>query len=596
MGLTPETLTKIREEISHFPHARGALIGALHMARADTGRLDREVFAELAPLFGMRTVEVAEVASFYPLFHRPIARAVFQVCTDLSCCARGARVLVRELEQRLGIRSGAATSDGRFAIDEVKCLGSCATAPVARVNDGPYLEDITPDYLLTLTKSPDDATRARHPSPIISTIPDGVDGYLLPQNGETWLSLDQYMKHGGYRAAPRIAEMAPAEITKLVEDSGLRGRGGAGFVTGKKWSFMPPKDDRPRYLAVNADESEPGTFKDRQIIERNPHLLLEGIMIECAAIQADAAFIYIRAEYVDGYRIMREAIAESYRAGLLGDNARFLKRRFDVHIQTGAGAYICGEESGMLESMEGKKGQPRKRPPFPAQAGLWGQPTTVQNVETLAHLPAIILRGAAWFRSQGAPQSAGHTLFGISGHVRRPGVYELPLGIKLRDLIYTYGGGPDDGRSIKAVIPGGVSMPVLRADQLDIAMDHERLKDVDTMLGTAGVIVLDDRSCMVRAAQVVASFFRHESCGQCTQCREGTGWIYQTLARIEAGEGEPQDLTTIADACEFMDGKCICALADGAAWSARAFLRQFRPEFERHIEMHQCPFPESFEP
>lgn len=250
----------------------------------------------------------------------------------------------------------------------------------------------------------------------------------------------------------------------------------------------------------------------------------------------------------------------------------------------------------MLESMEGKKGQPRKRPPFPAQAGLWSMPTTVDNVETLAHLPAIILRGAQWFKEHGAPNSSGHTLFGVAGHVRRPGIYELPLGVKLRDLIYVHGGGLlDQRRALKAVIPGGVSMPVLTSEHLEVAMDHESLKPAGTLLGTAGTIVMDDRTCMVRAALVVARFFEHESCGQCTQCREGTGWMLKTLKRIEAGEGHPEDLETLAGCVAFMDGKCICALADGAAWAARAFLTRFRPEFEAHIREHRCPLPESFE-
>jgi NADH-quinone oxidoreductase subunit F len=388
--------------------------------------------------------------------------------------------------------------------------------------------------------------------------------------------------------------MEPKDLRKLVEESGLRGRGGAGFVTGRKWAFMPPKDGGPRYLAVNADESEPGTFKDRQLLERNPHLLLEGILIAGHAIEANAAYIYVRGEYVDAYARLCEAIAEAYRAGIVGERPLGLNRPFDIHAQRGAGAYICGEETGMLESMEGKKGQPRKRPPFPALQGLWGRPTTVDNVETLSHLPIILSRGASWFQQQGVPNSAGHGLFGVSGCVRRPGVFELPLGVSLRDLIYEHAGGPIDGRGIKAVIPGGVSMPVLRGDQIDVSMAHDALVKAGTMLGTGGVIVMDDRTCMVRVALVIARFFEHESCGQCTQCREGTGWITKLLRRLEAGDATLQDLKTISDNCFFMDGKCICALADGAAWSARALLTQFRKEFERHVTEHGCPFEESF--
>jgi NADH-quinone oxidoreductase subunit F len=292
---------------------------------------------------------------------------------------------------------------------------------------------------------------------------------------------------------------------------------------------------------------------------------------------------------------VREAIREAYAAGILGEKALGFQRRFDMHIQPGAGAYICGEESGMLESMEGKKGQPRKRPPFPAQRGLWDRPTTVDNCETVSQVPAIIMRGADWFKGEGAKNSSGHTLFGVSGHVKRPGIFELRLGVSMRDLIFKYAGGLEEGRTVKAVIPGGISMPILRGDQIDVAVDHESLRTVNTLLGTAGAIVMDDRTCIVRVALVAARFFDHESCGQCTQCREGTGWIYRMLTRIERGAGVPEDLNKLADCCNYMDGKCICALADGASWSARAFFTQFRSDFEAHIEQQRCPFPESFE-
>ena len=595
MGLSAETQEKIRTEQGRFPNPRGALLAALYLARDDLGALGPEAFAELAPLFGMHANEVAEVASFYSLFNLPRAQAVIQVCTNLPCCLRGARGVVRELERRLAIKSGTATPDGRFAIAEVECLGACATAPVLQVNRNPYLENVTTEFAASLLESPEVARAARRPAPIISRVPDGVDGYLLPRGDEKWLTLDEYHAHGGFEGVRKAGAMAPKDLVQLVRDSNLRGRGGAGFVTGLKWSFMPPRDARPRYLAVNADESEPGTFKDRQIMSRNPFLPLEGIMIAGMAMESTAAFIYIRGEYIEEFAAMSAAIRALYEARILGENALAFNRRFDITIQQGAGAYICGEESGMLESMEGRKGQPRKRPPFPAQVGLWGQPTTVDNVETLAHVPAIVVRGAQWFLGEGVNNASGHTLFGVSGHVSKPGIFELRLGVKLRDLIYKYAGGVPGDRPIKAIIPGGVSMPVLRGDQIDVAMDHESLRAAGTLIGTGGVIVMDDRTCMVRAALVVARFFEHESCGQCTQCREGTGWTYRTLRRIENGGGVPQDLQTLADTFDFMDGKCICALADGASWAARAFLKQFRADFEAHIAERRCPFPESFE-
>ncbi|HJU28848.1 MAG TPA: NADH-quinone oxidoreductase subunit NuoF, partial [Candidatus Binataceae bacterium] len=595
MSLSAATQEKIREEISYYPHPRGALLSALHFALAEKGDLTPETFAEVGEFFGMRAGEVAEVASFYSLFKLPRAQAVFQVCTGLPCCLRGARDVVSDLERRLRIKSGTADADGRFGLAEVECLGSCATAPVIQVNRNPYLENVTPEFLATIVESPAKAVDARHAPDFISSIPEGVEGYLLPPDGKKWLTLEDYRRNGGYEAIKKAGEMAPKDIAALVKDAGLRGRGGAGFATGLKWTFMPPPDGGPRYLAVNADESEPGTFKDRQIMERNPHRFIEGVMISGRAIEATAAFIYIRGEYVKAYGLVRSAIAEAYAAGILGANALGFGRRFDIHIQPGAGAYICGEESGMLESMEGKKGQPRKRPPFPATRGLWSRPTTVDNCETVSQVPTIIMKGADWFKAEGAKNSSGHTLFGISGHVKRPGIYELRLGVKMRDLIFKYGGGLlEEGRTVKAVIPGGISMPILRGDQIDVAVDHESLRTVNSLLGTAGVIVMDDRTCMVRVALTAARFFDHESCGQCTQCREGTGWIYHTLERIEHGHGVPGDLERLADCCNYMDGKCICALADGASWSARAFFTQFRGDFEAHIAAHGCPFPESF--
>ncbi len=290
MILSAETHERIREEISHFPNARGALLSALHFALRERGRLDAEVFAEIGQFFGMRPDEVAEVVSFYSLFNQPRAQAIFQVCTNLPCCLKGARAIVGELEHRLGIKAGTATPDGRFAIEEVECLGSCATAPVVQVNLNPYLENVTRDYLATILEAPEKAIEARRPAPVISTVPPGVEGYLLPPNGQNWLSLDDYKHNGGYQAIVKAGQMLPKDIATLVRDSGLRGRGGAGFGTGLKWSFMPPPDGGPRYLAVNADESEPGTFKDRQIMERNPHLFIEGVMICAMGIEAAAGF------------------------------------------------------------------------------------------------------------------------------------------------------------------------------------------------------------------------------------------------------------------------------------------------------------------
>ncbi len=425
----------------------------------------------------------------------------------------------------------------------------------------------------------------------------GLVRYLLPPDGLSYRKIDDYRNAGGYKAAERaLREMTPEQVIGEVKNSGLRGRGGAGFNAGQKWSFMPkPNNGRPNFLGCNFDESEPGTFKDRQIAERNPQLLIEGIIIGGYAMGAALAYVYIRGEYITVYHALREAIEQAREAGYLGDGIFGTSRSFDIYLHRGAGAYICGEETGLIESLEGKRAHPRKRPPFPAGFGFWGCPTTINNVETLSHVPAIIERGSDWFKSIGTPNSAGNTLFGISGHVNRPGVYELPLGTTLREIIYEQAGGIREGRKLKAVIPGGVSMPVLSAEQVDVRMDHDSLRQAGSLLGTGAIVVMDETACMVRAALVIARFYRHESCGQCTQCREGSAWLYKILRRIESGGGTGADLKQIETVCGYMEGQTICAFSDAAAWAAGGFLRRFRAEFEEHVTRGRCPLPESFE-
>jgi NADH-quinone oxidoreductase subunit F len=424
-----------------------------------------------------------------------------------------------------------------------------------------------------------------------------LERYLLPPDGADWRSIEAYRQAGGYDAAQRALQTLTSEaVIEEVKASGLRGRGGAGFSTGQKWSFMPkPGGPKPTFIACNGDESEPGTFKDRQILEKNPHLLVEGLIITGHAIGARAAYVYLRGEYVTAFETLVRAVEQARAAGYLGPGHLGSQREFDVHVMRGAGAYICGEETGMIESAEGKKGQPRKRPPFPAVYGLWGCPTTVNNVETISQVPAIMRRGANWFKTIGTPTSTGNTLYGISGHVNRPGVYELPLGTPLREIIEVHAGGVRNGKRLKAIIPGGVSMPVLSAEQVDVRMDHDSLKQAGTLLGTGGIVVMDETACMVRAAIVIARFFRHETCGQCTQCREGTAWLYKLLRRVESGQGTMADLETIDQVGGYMEGQTICALSDAAAWAATGFLRRFRSEFEAHVTGGGCPLPESFE-
>lgn len=397
-------------------------------------------------------------------------------------------------------------------------------------------------------------------------------------------TIGSYLSSGGYSALRKALGMAPEEVTDAVKKSGLRGRGGAGFPAGIKWSFIPPDSKKPVYLCCNADESEPGSFKDREILEKDPHQMIEGIIIACYAIRSHKAYIYIRGEMPYGAKRIQQAIEEAYEHGYLGKNILLSGFDLDMKLYIGAGAYICGEETGLLESIEGKKGEPRPKPPFPAQVGLFGCPTIVNNVETLACVPHIINNGADWFASIGTPRNTGTKIFGLSGHVNKPGLYELPLGINLLELIEEYGEGVPGGRKIKAVSPGGSSSAVFSADELDIAMDFDTVAAAGSMLGTAGVTVMDETVSMIKVAQNLAHFYRDESCGQCVQCREGTWWLEKILREIDEGKGSVEHLDIILDACSQMRGTTICALADGCAMPVESIVRKFRDEFEEHIK------------
>ena len=403
--------------------------------------------------------------------------------------------------------------------------------------------------------------------------------------------LDVYLQHGGYAAVRKaLGSHTPEELVEMVKASNLRGRGGAGFPTGIKWSFLPKQSTRPVYLCVNADESEPGTFKDREIIECDPHQLLEGIVISAFAIRSHTAYIYIRGEFAHGARVLEEAIAEARRACFVGKNVLGTGFDLDVWVHRGAGAYICGEETGLIASLEGMRAYPRIKPPFPATHGLFGSPTIVNNVETIACVPHIVLRGADWFRGIGPEKSPGPKLYCVSGHVVRPGVYELPMGTPLREIVYTHAGGIPNGRKLKAVIPGGASMPVFTPDEIDVAMDMDSVQKAGSFLGSAGVIVMDDTVCMVWALLTLERFFHHESCGQCTPCREGTGWLEKVLTGLEDGAASPRDVDLLLDVAGNMMGNTVCVLADAAAMPARAFVTKYRAEFEQHAALGRCPF------
>ena len=413
----------------------------------------------------------------------------------------------------------------------------------------------------------------------------------LPQAGiEAPWTLDSYRQRGGYQALEKVLRdgMSPEQIIEEMKTSGLRGRGGAGFPTGLKWSFMPRSAPVDKYIVCNSDEGEPGTFKDRDILRYNPHALVEGMIIAGYAIGANTGYNYIRGEFIEPIERFESALAEAREAGFLGASILDSGFDFQLHVHRGAGAYICGEETALLESIEGKKGQPRYKPPFPANYGLFGKPTTINNTETLASVPAIIRNGGQWFQDLGKPNNGGSKIFAVSGHVNNPGNFEVPMGIPFAELL-EMAGGVRGGKQLKAVIPGGSSTPVLPAEvMMELDMDYDSLAKAGSMLGAGSVIVMDEDTDMVKTLERIACFYYEESCGQCTPCREGTGWLYRVIRRIARGDGRQQDLDLLTDVAGNIGGRTICALGDAAAMPVASFIEHYRHEFEAYIRKNEA--------
>jgi NADH-quinone oxidoreductase subunit F len=415
--------------------------------------------------------------------------------------------------------------------------------------------------------------------------------------------IDVYEINGGYKAFRKALGMKPEEVTDEVKKSNLRGRGGACFPTGLKWTFMPKsreagsrtagQTEKAKYLCINGDESEPGTFKDRQIFELNPHLLIEGTLIACYAMGIKTAYIYIRGEYGKWIKMMEKALSDAYSKRYVGEQILGTAFSTEIVIHKGAGAYICGEESALMNSIEGERGYPRVKPPFPAQNGVWGCPTTINNVETICNVPHIVNNGWEWYSKIGAPKHPGPILVGVSGHVNKPGVYEMPTGVPLLDIIQQYAGGVPDNKTIKAVIPGGSSTPILRGEQLTgVCMDADSMKAAGSAVGTAGLVVMDEDTDLIAVLTRIAKFYYHESCGQCTPCREGTGWLWKLMKKFERSEARKEDIDLLLDVANNVEGNTICALGDAAAWPIQAMLRRFRDEFEKRVKPETVPTKE----
>jgi NADH-quinone oxidoreductase subunit F len=619
--LTAASIAEIRALMARYPVPRSALGPALYVAQRQVGWLPAEIMAEVASLFGLAAVEVGEFASFYHMFntHQEPGEYHIEICTNVPCMLRGSGKLTEALRQRLGIDFGQTTPDGKFTLGHAECLGSCATAPLFSCTEKHtgkirYFEELdTPekvDEALALIESGhgfDTTERWSPPNPPFESIrPSGVpvsqspglpggpyhhggrpdtNNLLARVDRADSHKIETYMADGGYEAARAVITggKSPQEVIDEVKNANLRGRGGAGFPAGAKWGFLP-KGVYPRYLVVNADESEPGTFKDRMIMEYDPHQLLEGIILTAYAIEAERAFIYIRGEYYFASQRLEGAVAEARQARFLGNDIFGSGKRLEVVVHRGAGAYECGEETAQLTSLEGYRGHPRLKPPFPAIEGLYAKPTIVNNVETVSNVTHILRHGADWYKQWGTPQSTGFRVYCLSGQVKHPGLYELPHGTTLRELINDYGGGlTDDAGELHAVVPGGLSFQLLDASQLDTKMDFEGVAAAGSGLGSAGIIVIGKNHSMVEVARRTLAFYREESCGKCTPCREGTGWLEKTLERIEAGAGRSDDIALSLYIADMIAGKSFCPFSFAAVWGLQSNLAKFRPEFEAAI-------------
>ena len=572
------------EILGRYEYPKAAMLPVLWLVQENQGYISQEAEAWVGRILGVARSHVREAVSFYNMFHtNPVGRRELRVCTSLPCLLRGADQLLDRIKESLKISPGETTPDQEVTLTEVECLCACEMAPMAQLDErfvGPLEGEAVDILVRDALAEPGNPESTPEPDPFICS-----DGPVLSRRFKdpegTWL--EAYVADGGYLAARKaLTSMTPAEVIDEVTRAKLRGLGGAGFPAGRKWSFVPKETTKPKYLVVNADEGEPGTFKDRYIMERDPHALLEGMIISAYAIGSHKAYVYIRGEYFRSAKRLQRAIEEACSHGWLGKNIQGTGFDLDVVIHRGAGAYICGEETALLTSLEGGKGFPRLKPPFPAISGLFASPTIVNNVETLACVPFILRHGAERFAEIGTENQGGTRLFCVSGHVVRPGVYEAPVSVTLRELIES-AWGVRDGNKLKAVIPGGISAKILTADEVDVAMDFDSLMAAGSMAGSGGVIVMDETTCMVQALDSAARFFADESCGQCSPCREGTGWVHRMLRRIVEGKGSVQDLDNLLAIAGDMEGNTICVFADAAAWPVQSYIKKFRHEFEEYI-------------
>ena len=562
-----------------------------------SGSLGDDILQEIAKRLDLNMIQVEETLAYYSMLRRkPAGRNHIQVCTNISCMLRGGNELYKHVQKRLGIGHKEVSASGTFSLEEVECIGACTGAPAMQVNYDFY-EDLDADKVDAIFEQLQDGKKPKPSAVTAGSVHERAPGEV-PVISKT-IRRTKLARRSTSIASMKVIRrskkpltMTPDQIIDEVKKSNLRGRGGAGFPTGMKWSFVPKDTSKPKYILANADESEPGTCKDRPLMEMDPHQLIEGMIIAGRAVGSHQGYIYIRGEYRYIIDIMDAAIAEAYAKGYLGKNIQGSGFDFELVTHTGAGAYECGEESALMESLEGKRGYPRIRPPFPAVVGLYGCPTVINNAETLSTIPAIILKGGDWYAGLGTPKNGGTRLYSISGHVNRPGIYELPLGFPLRRLIEEVAGGVRGGKKLKAVIPGGSSCPLLSADEIDIAMDYDSVAKAGSMLGSGGTVIMDEDTCMVDMARRIMHFYAHESCGWCIPCREGTAWLKKMLDRFHEGGGREEDIPLIDELSKNMLGRTFCPLGDAAALPTISIVKKWRNEFEDHLHgkcaLQQC--------
>src|SRR5271169_6115480 len=594
MELSTQLAARFEKLQNAYPFKRSALIPMLMYAQDEYGCVSDEMIAEIARRLDLNNVQVEETLAYYSMLHRkPMGKFHVQVCTNVACMLRGGNEILDRAKKRLEIGHKEVTQDGVFSLEEVECIGACTGAPAMQVNYDFY-ENLTIERTTQLFEALEAGRKPQTSTPITGSVkerhPAEVPVISRLFGVKDSQKLEVYIAHDGYKGMERaLKELTPDQVVDEVKKSNLRGRGGAGFPTGMKWSFVPKESAKPKYILCYADESEPGTCKDRPLMEMMPHQLIEGIVIAGRSVGSLQGYIYIRGEYRYVQDILDEAIEEAYKAGCLGKNILGSGFDFDMVTHTGAGAYECGEESALMESLEGKRGYPRIRPPFPAVVGLYGSPTVINNVETLCSAPEILRRGGEWYAGLGSPKNGGTRLFCVSGHVNKPGIYELPMGFPLRKIIEDVAGGMRNGRKLKAIIPGGSSCPLLTAEEIDINMDYDSVAKAGSMLGSGGLVVIDEDTCMVDLARRIMHFYAHESCGWCIPCREGTGWLRKMLDRFHSGLGRPEDITLVGDLAKNMLGRTFCPLGDAAAMPTISIVKKWRHEFEEHL-CGKCPY------